>query len=227
MIDESTDISTTQTLIMYIRYVFEGVVNSRFLQIVDLPGGKADDIFQAVLMELERKRLRIEKLIGMATDGASVMKGERNGVTTKMKNNNAFLLSTHCIAHRLALTSGKAADSIVYLKQYQQYVNTIYKYFHYSPKHTRSLEQMQTILNIAEKKFQQVFHTRWLSFSGVVQAILTNYSISSYSDAERILRFIMTYLFLASIHLLADVLPALSRLSKLFQKQCVDFAAIY
>ena len=56
-------------------------------------------------MELERKRLTIEKLIGMATDGASVMKGERNGVTTKMKNKNAILLSTHCIAHRLALAS--------------------------------------------------------------------------------------------------------------------------
>ena len=101
---------------MYIRYVFEGVVNSQFLQIVDLPGGKADNIFQAVLTELESKRLPIEKLIGMATDGASVMKGERNGVTTKMKNKKSFLLSTHCIAHHLALASGKAADSIVYLK---------------------------------------------------------------------------------------------------------------
>ena len=57
--------------------MFEGVVNSRFLQIVDLHGGKVDDIFQAMLTELERKRLPIEKLIGMATDGASVMKGER------------------------------------------------------------------------------------------------------------------------------------------------------
>ena len=86
---------------------------------------------------------------------------------------------------------------------------------------------MQTFLNVAEKKFQQVFHTCWPSFDGAVQANLTNYDplVSALiSDAESdpiakgILRFITTYLFLASTHLLADVLPALSRLSKLFQK---------
>lgn len=45
--------------------------------------------------------------------------------------------------------------------------------------------------------------------------------------AEGILKFITTYMFLASTHLPADVLPTLSHLSKLFQKQCVDFAAMY
>jgi hypothetical protein len=95
---------------------------------------------------------------------------------------------------------------------------------------------MQAILNVAERKFQQVFHTRWLSFDGTVQAILSNYDslVSALiSDAESdpiakgVLKFITTYLFLASTHLLADVLPTLSRLSKLFQEQCVDFAATY
>ena len=236
MIDESTDISTSQKLIMYIRFLFDGAVCTRFLQIVDLPSAKAADIFDAVVKELESKQLPLEKLIGMATDGASVMKGERNGVTTKMKRENPFLITTHCIAHRLALASGKAADSVPYLKKYQQYVNTIYKYFHYSPKHSRALEQMQAILNVAERKFQQVFHTRWPSFDGAVQAILFNYDPlvsaligDAQSDpiAKGVLKFITTYLFVASTHLLSDVLPTLSRLSKLFQKQCVDFAATY
>ena len=38
--------------------------------------------------------------------------------------------------------------------------------------------------------------------------------------------FLTTFTFLASTHLLANVLPVLARLSKLFQRQCVDFAAI-
>ena len=235
MIDESTDISTSQTLIMYVRFVCKGVVTTKFLQITELPGGKAEDIFSTVVGELEKKKLPLKKLMGMATDGASVMMGERSGVTTRMKKCNPFLLSTHCIAHRLALASGKAADNVTYLKQYQQYVNTIYKYYHYSPKHSRALEQMQMILNSAERRFQQVFHTRWLSFDGAVQAILTNLDplmSALISDAESdpvakgILKFITTFTFLASTHLLADVLPVLSRLSKLFQRQCIDFAAV-
>ena len=84
------------------------------------------------------------------------------------------MLSTHCIAHRLALASGQAADSVPYLKQYQPYVNTIYKYYHYSPKHSTTLQHMQIILQTVEKKFHQVFHTRWFSFDGAVQGHLNS-----------------------------------------------------
>ena len=54
----------------------------------------------------------MEKLFGVATDGASVMTGVRSGVTTRMKERNPFIVATHCIAHRLALASGKAADTV-------------------------------------------------------------------------------------------------------------------
>ena len=40
MINESTNISTSQMLITYVRFLFGGAVSTRFLQIVDLPGGK-------------------------------------------------------------------------------------------------------------------------------------------------------------------------------------------
>ena len=72
-----------------------------------------------------------------------------------------------------------------------------------------------------KKKFQQVFHTRWLSFDGAVQAILTNLEAlisalisDSTSDptAKGILTFITTYQFLASTHLLCDALPTLTPL---------------
>ena len=235
MIDESTDIATTQTLIIYIRLVNKGEIITHFLELVQLPGGTADHILGTLLDVMRTRNLPMEKLFGMATDGASVMTGVRSGVTTRMKERNPFTLTTHCIAHRLALASGKAADTVQYFKKYQQYVNTIYKYFHYSPKHSNTLKRVQEILECAERKFQQVFHTRWLSFDGAVQAILTNLEalISALiSDnatdptAKGILTFITTFQFLASTHLLCDVLPTLTRLSKTFQRQCVDFSAI-
>lgn len=117
------------------------------------------------------------------------------------------MLSTHCIAHRLALASGQAADSILYLRQYQQYVNIIYKYYHYSPKHCATLQHMQEILQSIEKKFHQVFHTRWLSFDGAVQAILDNLdplisALTSDSEndptAKGILKIITTFQFVAT-----------------------------
>ena len=166
---------------------------------------------------------------------ASVMVGIRAGVTTLMKKKNPFMISTHCIAHRLALASGQAADSITYVKKYQQYINTIYKYYHYSPKHWSKLKEMQAILQCAETKFKQTFHTRWLSFEGAVEAILVNLDplmAALISDSESdptargLLTFISTFQFLATTHFLADVLAVLSRLSKIFQRQCVDFTAV-
>ena len=235
MVDESTDIATTQTLIIYVRFVSNGEVTTRFLELAKLAGGTADKILDSVLEVMKTRHLPMEKLFGMATDGASVMTGTRSGVTTRMKRRNPFMLSTHCVAHRLALASGQAADNVPYLKKYQQYINTIYKYYHYSPKHSNTLERLQEVLECAEKKFQQVFHTRWLSFDGAVQAVLTNLDplfsalisdSSSDPTAKGILTFITTFLFLATTHLLADVLPILARLSKTFQRQCIDFTVV-
>ena len=235
LIDESTDLATDHNLVMYMRYVLEGEVHSRFLCLVELPGGTASEIVDTVLKVFAARSISLEKLCGIATDGASAMVGCRTGVTTQLKQKNPYLLSVHCIAHRLALASGQAADSVPYVKQYQLYVNNIYKYFHYSTTHAHKLKEIQSILQLAERKFHQVFHTRWLSFEGSVSAIIASldplYTVlieDSGSDptAKGILRFISTFSFLATTYLLADILPVLARLSKRFQRSLVDFTAV-
>ena len=119
MVDESTDIATTQTLIIYVRFVSNGEVTTLFVELAKLAGGTTEQIVDSLLEVMETRHLPMEKLFGIATDGASVMTGTRSGVKTRMKGRNPFMLSIHCIAHRLALASGQAADNIPYLKKYQ------------------------------------------------------------------------------------------------------------
>ena len=102
-------------------------IHCRFLNFVELPGGTAPEIVDAVLNVLAMRNMPLDKLCGIATNGASVMVGCRTGVTTQLKEKNPYLLSIHCIAYRLALASGQAADSVPYVKQYQLYINSIYK----------------------------------------------------------------------------------------------------
>ena len=94
------------------------------------------------------------------------------GITTLMKKKNPFILSPHSITHRLALASGQAADSILYIKKISAICQ--HNLYHYSPKHWSKLKEMQTILECAEAKFKQIFRTRWLSFEGAVEAIIAN-----------------------------------------------------
>ena len=53
MVDESTDISTSQTIILYVQFVQEGMVTTQFLELTGLPGGKAEQILDTVLDVLE------------------------------------------------------------------------------------------------------------------------------------------------------------------------------
>ena len=47
--------------------------------------------------------------------------GTHCGIIPHINSKNPFMLSMHCIAHRLALASGQAADYLPYLNKYQQY----------------------------------------------------------------------------------------------------------
>ena len=57
MIDESTDIATDHNLVMYMRYVLDGEVHSRFLGLVELPGGTAPEIVDTVLKVFTAKSI--------------------------------------------------------------------------------------------------------------------------------------------------------------------------
>ena len=113
----------------------------QFLCLVELPGGTAPEIVDTLLNVFTPRKISLDELCGIATDGASVMVGCRTGVTTQLKDKNPYLLSIQCIAHCLALASGQGADSVPYIKQYQSYAN-ICKYFHYSTTHMHKLTEI-------------------------------------------------------------------------------------
>ncbi|XP_052706729.1 zinc finger protein 862-like [Crassostrea angulata] len=168
MIDESSDVSVHQNLVLYIRYLEESLgrldAKTTFMGIRQLASANSNSIREEVVKILSDKGLEISNLVGIAT-----------GVVKQLKDLSPSLLSTHCIAHRLALSCGGAADQIPYLVKFQEILNSLYKYFHNSPKNTAKLESIQSILNSSSLKMKEVFHTRWLSFEGAVDAVVKTY----------------------------------------------------
>lgn len=181
MLDESTDVSVHQNLVVYIRYLSSvcGRVQpvTRFLGIKQMSSANAESIFNAVISLLESFDFPLDKLVGVSTDGASVMVGCQSGVVTRLREVTSGLLATHCISHRLALGTGNAADKIRYLVKFQDVLNSMYKYFAYSPRNMARLEGIQSVLKASQTRLQQVFHTRWLSFEGSVQAVVDNFPV--------------------------------------------------
>lgn len=95
---------------------------------------------------------------------------------------------------------------------------------------------MGVIFDKAERKFQEVFGTRWLSFEGAVGALLDNFDMllsCLLQDKEGgnvvaggLVKFISTYEFLAVSHLMADVMGIVCRVSRVFQREDLTFSVV-
>ena len=95
------------------------------------------------------------------------------------------------------------------------------------------LDVIHSVLDANRSRFKQVFHTRWLSFEGSVDAILENYealvSVLLEENGGKSLSLykpITCYKFLYVANFLADALKHLSVLSKMFQKKDLDFGEV-
>ena len=115
MCDETTDESITKQLIVYAQYVVDGELMVRYLKIQHLRDGTAETIEQTLLAICRHASIEVCKVVGLGSDGASVMVRRRSGVATRLKAHNSAILSVHCVAHRLALAAGQSSDSIKYL----------------------------------------------------------------------------------------------------------------
>ena len=233
-LDESTDISVSQNLMIYIRGVVDGYVETHFLSVKQLRGCTAEDIFESTKAVMKDKGISVSNLISLGTDGASVMRGSKSGVVKRFQEENPFLLAEHCAPHRLALAGSQAAVSIPFMAKYEDMINSLYYYFHNSPKNQNKLDAIHKVLSDTESglKFKSVFGTRWLSFYLSVRAIAESYDvlISCLADdaqdktcqmakAAGLLKHFSSVEYILMTYFLYDVLGILHKTCLLLQKE--------
>ena len=129
MVDETTDNSTTQQLIIYGKYLdhdTEGklVVVVKYLDLISPKSGSTEDLKVPLFLHylstqdaiqhcLNSFRLPLKKLVGFGSDGCNTMLGEKGSVAIKLKENGSPLLTAfHCPAHHLQLAIMDIADKV-------------------------------------------------------------------------------------------------------------------
>lgn len=238
--DETTDISVLNQLIIYIKYVSLTSKEPKvsFLSVCNINNGKAATITDNLLRELNANGLDLSKLVGLGSDGAAVMVGNRNGVAKLLKDEtNGLLVNCHCIAHRLALACAQAANEIKYLKKFKDVITQLFYYFQRSSVRMSGLQEMHDLLDSPDIKLKRASDTRWLSHDIAMQS-LRRTLVSVVAALEReseerndctargLALFLKTYDFVGSLLMLSDALPVLSMLSKAWQKADVDLNVI-
>ena len=64
--------------------------------------------------------------VGLGSDGAWVMFGQKGGVCVLLGKDAPLLTHVHCVAHRLSLTCSDAAKNIQFLKSYKDTLKNLY-----------------------------------------------------------------------------------------------------
>ncbi|KAG8195941.1 hypothetical protein JTE90_001172 [Oedothorax gibbosus] len=133
MADGSTDRGTCEEEIIYIQFLENGEVVTKFVTLQPLKTADANGIEHAIsdamlnYLRLSQENTKT-KLVACVLDGTPANFGEKNGAFIKLKRDGRpHLLGIHCCAHRLELAVKDVAEkSAIYLK-FEEALNDLYE----------------------------------------------------------------------------------------------------
>ena len=185
--------------------------------IITTPKADSSTIVEKITECLKRKNIDIIDMVGIGTDGASVITGRKNGVVQKLKEYSPSLIGVHCAAHHCALATSQA--SIPELAAFN------------SALRSNKLADIQSIMQLPTLKFANIHSVRWLSLRHAVEVIHRTYPVlvtaleheaTNNSVAKGLLHEVEQYKFVGCTHILVDIMPFIGRLSKLFQTNIIN-----
>lgn len=126
--DESTDITDTAQLAVFVRMVFSDfTIKEDFLVLIPMKERtRGEDVYNAFKDFVLEKKIPIQKLVSITTDGAPAMRGVHSGFCALCRKDPDFppFISYHCVIHQQAL-AGKAVDMSHVMNIVVKIVNSI------------------------------------------------------------------------------------------------------
>ena len=254
--DGVTDIANQHQNISFIKYYDQLISDAAtvFINTCDLLAeGDNEDVsagsettFNSLVSLIKRLGLSLSDLKAMASDGASVMTGEKSGVGARFKELEECktLITVHCICHRLALACGDTGDGLSFVKTFETTMLSLWNFFKNSPKRLKIYIKValgyRNFTTFAKNKKKRIVRTvkkavrtRWLSLHNSVDSVFVEYlglvkALEKIGDATATgnLRKIKSVDFLGNLYLFKHALPHLFALSKTFQTVAINFSKI-
>lgn len=143
-------------------------------------------LFTALVEILLTFDLKLEDIIGYASDGASNVSGENNSVWSRVRNASPGCVQMKCICHSLALVMEhsfeKIPSTIAFL------ISEIPGHFSNSTLRRDEFKELSSVMNpdgcISPSPFIKFSRTRWLARGKVLYNILVNwFELQAYFEA--------------------------------------------
>ena len=148
-----------------------------FIGFYAIPVANSDTLVEVIRDTLVRMNLSLANCRRQCYDGAAVMKGVRNGVSTQILSEQPKALYTHCYGHSLNLA---CQDMVREVKRVKEALDTTFelsKLLKYSAKRVAEYKRLKQEIAPEEPGFRTLCPTRWTVRAASLQSILSNYSV--------------------------------------------------
>lgn len=143
---------------------------------VHISNGQAATVTQIVKDILASHHVDEKKVVGFGSDGASVMTSENSGVATRLKRVNPFLISIHCMAHKLALYNSQASTGTQFLSTFEETFAALHRYLQKSSLRTHQLKEFQESFQHLHPKVKEVYEIQCFAFYETLEALHRTWS---------------------------------------------------
>ena len=167
--DESTDISNSAQLLVFVRFINDDEIINKFLCCREMPTTtRGQDIFDMITGYLKKMNLTWKFCVGICTDGAPCMVGCIKGFASLAQKENPNLVRTHCFLHREVLVSRVSQEN---LKQVLHQVVEIVNYIKGRPIKSRLFEELCKSMDSQHVRLLGHTDVRWLSKGKVLTGV--------------------------------------------------------
>ena len=178
MVDETTDASNVEQVVVCLRWVsktFE--VQEEFVGLYEVASTAAEVIYSTITDVLLRLNLSVSKVRGQCYDGAATMSGAKSGVAMRLCTVEPRAVFTHCYGHSLNLACG---DTIKQCKLMQDALDTtheITKLIKKSPARDATFKRLKEEMGSDSPGIRVLCPTRWTVRADTLKSILDNYNV--------------------------------------------------
>ena len=177
MSDECTDSSNKEQLVICIRWVDDYLEpHEDFIDLYQVDNICARTIVAVIKDVLLCLNLPLERCRGQCYDGASTMKGARNGVAKQLCDEEPRAIYLHCYGHAFNLA---VADSVRNSRVMKDALDVTYeasKLVKFSPKRNTLFDKINETLVPDTPGFRVLCPTRWTVRADSLESVVDNYA---------------------------------------------------
>lgn len=172
MVEEASDISSSEQLLLILRYFHGSKVVDRFIKHIDISVDQTAVTLSAFIINVLEEFNCLDKVVAQTYDGAAILSSEINGVQSIIREKCPLAANIWCSAHVLNIILSHSFERISETKRFFITVRSLANFFHTSTKRTAHYNEYTQMC-----KLPRIAETQWTYHSQTVNVIATQLNI--------------------------------------------------